>query len=89
MKRPATVLFATLLIPATVGRVAAQNVLGAEMAPTSPAEVQQQLERQRHDLDAMNQRNATCEQQRVTEEKTLIGGSLSQLAGTPTIGCAP
>jgi hypothetical protein len=38
----------------------AQNVLGAEQVPANPAEVQQQLERQRHDLDAMNCRGSDC-----------------------------
>lgn len=89
MMRPATVCLAALLGPSAAGEAAAQNVLGAERAPANPAEVQQQLEKQRHDFDAMNQRNAKCEQRRAADGKTLIGEPPSQTGGSSVTDCAP
>lgn len=39
----------------------AQNVMGPHGAAASPAEVQQQMERQRHELDALNRRTSDCD----------------------------
>jgi hypothetical protein len=89
MIRPAIVCLAALLGPVAAGEATAQNVLGAERAPANPAEVQQQLERQRHDLDAMNQRTAKCEQQRAAEGKPLIGEPPSRTGGLAVTDCAP
>jgi hypothetical protein len=53
-----------LVVLLTARTADAQNVLGAQQAPASPAEVQQQLERTRHDLDAINRRSAECDLQK-------------------------
>lgn len=50
-----------LVVLLTARTADAQNVLGAQQAPARPAEVQQQLERTRHDLDAINRRSAECD----------------------------
>lgn len=39
----------------------AQNVMGPHGAAASPAEVQQQMERQRHELDALNRPASDCD----------------------------
>lgn len=39
----------------------AQNMVGPQAAPASPAEVQQQMEKQRQELEALNRRPSDCD----------------------------
>jgi hypothetical protein len=78
-----------LVVLLTARTADAQNVLGAHQAPASPAEVQQQLERTRHDLDAVNRRSAECELKKEVRGAAKADGQPSPPEDQAMTACPP